>query len=66
MSGYGASPKFCPPHLPVIYDFEADSGKLCMDAFISPKALAIYNRVALNGLNQARVIVSTARHIDPF
>ena len=31
-----------------------------------PRALTLDNGVALNGLNQAQVIVSSARHIDPF
>ena len=61
-----ASRKCCPSHLTAVHDSRADSDKLFNDVFISPKALALGNGLIIDGLNQARVIVSLARDIDPL
>jgi hypothetical protein len=66
MTAPRSSLKFCPSHLPAACDSKADSGKLSHDVFIGPKTLAHSNGLFLDGLNQARIIVSPARHIDAF
>ena len=58
--------KFFPPHLTAACDSEADSGKSSNDVFMGPKTLARSYGLFLDGLNQARILVSLARHIDPF